>query len=161
MLLKLIDSAITLGQYQCYWCPGSLHYQVISNHDVNNVWYIVPCLPQRRISTTCPSGMHSNQSGTKPKVVVKILATNFGIILVFVIYITNVFNENYVWYRFNNVIKYYGSMITPTELWALKNSEGYQLWQLVEEINFQSRDKLIFLKYEPQWVCWSAPHHRM
>ena len=28
----------------------------------------------------------------------------------------------------DNVIKYYGSVIPMTEMWALKNLEGYQLW---------------------------------
>ena len=31
-----------------------------------------------------------------------------------------------------------------TEMWALKNSEGYQLWWLFEKINFRGRDKFIF-----------------
>ena len=31
-----------------------------------------------------------------------------------------------------------------TEMWALKNSEGYQLWRLFEKINFRGRDKFIF-----------------
>ena len=31
-----------------------------------------------------------------------------------------------------------------TEMWDLKNLEGYQLWELFEKINFQVRDKLIF-----------------
>ena len=50
----------------------------------------------------------TTQSGTKPNLVAKILATKFGVF--FVIY--NVFQKIYVHYEFDdNVIKYHGSVI--------------------------------------------------
>ena len=39
------------------------------------------------------------------------------------------FFKKYVQYESNdNVIKCYGSVIPMTEMWALKNLKGYQLW---------------------------------
>ena len=35
-----------------------------------------------------------------------------------------------------NVMKYHCSMFPMIDIWALKNLEGYQLWQLFEKINF-------------------------
>ena len=35
------------------------------------------------------------------------------------------------------------------DIWALQNLEGYQLWKLFEEINFQGRDKLIIQSISP------------
>ena len=65
------------------------------------------------------------QSVTKPNLVAKILATKFGVFF-FVIYI--IF-QKYIQYESNdNMMKYYGSVIPMTEMWALKKLEGYQLW---------------------------------
>ena len=48
---------------------------------------------------------YTNQSGTKPNLVVKILATKFGVFLLYRF-------QKYVQYESNdNVIKYYGSVI--------------------------------------------------
>ena len=65
------------------------------------------------------------QSGTKPNLVAKILATNFG---VFFCNIGNVFKN-----MFNVGLIIMWSIIVvegfPTaEIWALENLEGYQLW---------------------------------
>ena len=44
-----------------------------------------------------------------------------------------------------------------TEMWALKNLEDYQLWELFEKINFQGRDKLIFQCMNPNEFI-EVPH---
>ena len=36
-----------------------------------------------------------------------------------------------------------------TDIWTLKNLEGYQLWWLFEKINFQGKDKLNFQSISP------------
>ena len=38
-----------LDQYHCYWCPGSLPHQIISNYGTDNVGWKGFCLPQGRI----------------------------------------------------------------------------------------------------------------
>ena len=42
-----------------------------------------------------------------------------------------------------------------TDIWALTNLEGYQLWKLFEKINFQGREKL-FLAATKQLYEWFA-----
>ena len=35
--------------------------------------------------------------------------------------------------------------VPTTEIWALENFEGFQLWYLFQKINLQGRNKLIVL----------------
>ena len=42
-----------LGQYHGFWCPGSLHCQVISNFDIDYGGYTCPWSTQGRISIIC------------------------------------------------------------------------------------------------------------
>ena len=48
-----------------------------------------------------------------------------------------------------------------TNIWALKNLQGYQLWQLFEKTNFQGRKKLIFQSMSPNnGAIWEKNQQR-
>ena len=49
-----------LGQYQGCWCPGSLHCQDISSHDIDYIEYVGPSLTLGRILRTCVISMWRN-----------------------------------------------------------------------------------------------------
>ena len=51
---------LELGQYHGCWCPGSLHRQDISSHDIDYVKYVGPGLTWGRILSTCVISMWSN-----------------------------------------------------------------------------------------------------
>ena len=99
---------------------------------------ILHSTPQR--STTEMPLCH--QSGTTPNLVAKILATNFGCLF---LNTCNIFKN-----MFNvGLIIMWQSIVVGgfpiTEIWALKNLEGYQLWWLFQKINLQCRNKFIVL----------------
>ena len=52
--------SVSLGQYQGYWCPGSLRRQDISSHDIDYVECVGPSLTWGSILSTCIISMWSN-----------------------------------------------------------------------------------------------------
>ena len=65
-----------------------------------------------------------NQSGTKPNLVEKILATNFGVFyVIYVIFKKNMFNVDLIVVLQSIMVKGFPT----TEIWALENLEVYQL----------------------------------
>ena len=71
-----------------------------------------------------PFGILLHQSGTKPNLVAKILATNFGVFCNICNVFKNMFNVGLIIMWQSIVVEGFPT----TEIWTLKNLEGYQLW---------------------------------
>ena len=79
------------GQYHDCWCLGSLHCQVISNHDIDDAGSAGPCLPLGRILTHWGRVTHicvskptiiGSDNGLLPSRHQAIFWTNAGILLI-------------------------------------------------------------------------------
>ena len=83
----------------------------------------------------------NKQSGTKPNLIAKIWATNFGAFLWYM----QCFKK-YVQYGSNNIVlKYYGSVIPHDWDMSFEKFPGLPtVVAFFEEINFQGREKIFF-----------------
>ena len=95
-----------------------------------------------------------DQSGTKPKLVAKILVTNFGVF--FVIYVVFFFLN--VQYESNkNVIKgYYGSGISHDWDMSFEKFKGLPCGSFLRKLT-PRQGQINFSKYESQWARWCSP----